>query len=87
MEAGSVEPESLSADEITRAVKLVPEIRDKQTDIEHILIGVPVNGHREGGLINRLTDLEVFTKTLFYTVLGANVFGGVIGATLILLLK
>ena len=87
MEAGSMDPQSLTPEEISKAVKLVPEIREAQTNFEHILIGVPVNGHREGGLINELRDLQEFTKTIFYTVLAANVFGGMVATALFLLIK
>ena len=63
------------------------EIKDQLRIVEYAVLGVPVNGHPEDGVIQELTETKNFVKGLFFTVLAANVIGGVIAASLFLLIK
>lgn len=96
MEAGAIGGNSpLTPMEIEQAIRLVPQIdaRTRRTEeraetLEHVVVGVPLpDGSRNGGMIERITAVENFTRGLFFTVLAANVMGGVIATALFLLVK
>lgn len=89
MEAGAFGGNSpLTPQEIEQAIRLVPRISQRTELLEHVVVGVPLpGGERQGGLIERLSSLESFTKGIFFTVLAANVFGGAVVTALFLLIK
>ena len=60
---------------------------DDRTDspsmrLEYAVLGIPTNGTREGGLLNRVTDLESRIDRIVIAILSANLIGAVIGGVI-----
>lgn len=82
MEAGTLpDPEQgVTQEEIVRAVRLIPHLAETVEDLDHAMLGVPIDGERVGGFVQtitrRLDQLEAIVWKVIFTILASNVAGG-----------
>lgn len=77
----------LTAEELTEAVRQIPELRkgldetkEQVSGIVDVLTGtpMPVTGERQGGMVAEQREMRAFIYKVVFTILGSNAAAGVL---------